>query len=237
MKITDSPTFCPYPWISVRVSVNGGVGICSYSKDIGSTQDTPMDQIINGPLLTEIKQTMASGQWHTNCGYCRQSESKGGRSERQTAINWLHQLPAQYADTINDNPSGFVLTHAIIGLSNLCNLSCNYCGPEVSTKWQEKLGIPLQVNQVSNTSAEWLVKNSKNLISVDLGGGEPLLQKQINDLLLQLNNTSLSLFVATNLSVELETNPMFNTIKNNPKLNTVWSISFDGIGDKRCRVG
>ena len=93
------------------------------------------------------------------------------------------------------------------------------------------LGTPIKLLSASDNSLNWLIENSKTLYSIGIGGGEPLLQKEIGSLLSQLKNP-VSAYITTNLSVELENNQIFETIKNNKNINSVWSISFDGIGDK-----
>ena len=229
MKLTDSPTFCPSPWSSLRLGTGGGVGVCPYSEDVGSTFNTPMDDIIYGKTLTAVRETISQGEWHPNCFYCRESESKGGRSQR---LMNLDSMSEDLKNSIDANPTQFSLKDCSINWSNLCNLACNYCTPKISTGWQTALGNTVKVSSMGDNSMSWLIENSDNLTFILIGGGEPLLHKNVNDLLLQLKRNTVHLYITTNLSVELETNPMFNTIKDNPNLRVVWSISFDGIGDK-----
>lgn len=229
MKLTDSPTFCPSPWSYLRLGTGGGVGVCSYSQDIGNTIDTPMNDIIYGETLTDVRETISRGEWHKNCFYCKNSESNGGRSQRLMHVG---QMTEDLKNSIDYNPTQFLLKDCSINWSNLCNLACNYCTPEISTGWQTVLGNTIKISTMGDSSMSWLAEHSDNLRSMLIGGGEPLLQKNVNDLLVQLKKNQISIYITTNLSVELETNPMFNTIKNNPKLDTVWSISFDGLGDK-----
>jgi MoaA/NifB/PqqE/SkfB family radical SAM enzyme len=229
MILTDSPTFCPSPWSCLRLGTGGGVGVCPYSKDVGSTFDTPMNDIIYGKTLTDVRETMSRGEWHPNCFYCEGSESKGGRSQRLMNLDWMTE---DLKNSINADPTQFSLKDCSINWSNLCNLACNYCTPEISTGWQTALGNTIKVSSMGDASMSWLIENSDNLTSIMIGGGEPLLHKNVNDLLEQLKQQRVNVYVTTNLSVDLETNPMFNTVKNNPNLFVIWSISFDGLGDK-----
>jgi MoaA/NifB/PqqE/SkfB family radical SAM enzyme len=230
MKITKSPTFCPCPWTDIRLSMNGQVGVCSYSPDIGTTNNQSIEDIIYGTELTAIRDAISHGEWHRKCSYCKNSEEKGGRSQRMMNVESINQ---EHQDFIDNNPTKFMLRNSSINWNNLCNLACNYCNPKSSTTWQTVVGQPLELSSMGDTSVNWLVNNSTNLESMLIGGGEPLLHKNVNDLLTQLTSSDkkINISVTTNLSVELNTNPMFNTIKNNPNLNVLWMISFDGTGD------
>jgi MoaA/NifB/PqqE/SkfB family radical SAM enzyme len=234
MNITDSPTFCPCPWTALRLGTNGGVGICSFSRDIGNSNDSSISDIVNSDKLKSIQQAIRNGEWHENCFYCEKVESTaGGRSQRLHNIEWMDSKDG-LKDFINDNSDKFNLVDCSINWSNLCNLACNYCTPEISTGWQTALGKTVKISSMGDNSIDWLANNSDNLISMMIGGGEPLLQKNVDDLLSRLSFTrkNINIHVTTNLSVDLETNPMFNRIKDNPNFEVVWSISFDCLGDK-----
>lgn len=230
MNTTNSPTFCPAPWTALQLSHNGDVKACSYSPAIGNSNSNTMDEIVRGPLLKSMRETMQNGQWHKNCHYCKSAEDTaiGGRSERQNMLQWF---PAELKKQIDENIDTFRLIDCGINWSNLCNLSCNYCNADTSTTWQTSFSKPFNLISLPDDTKNWLVNNSDHLRSIMLGGGEPLLQKRVNDLLLAIKK-NVNINITTNLSVNLETNPMFNTILKNKNLSVTWYISFDGIEDK-----
>jgi len=95
------------------------------------------------------------------------------------------------------------------------------------------LGIPVALARTQNSNLDFLLSNRKNLKHLMIGGGEPLLQKGIYQLLSNLlHDRKIFVFITTNLSIDLEKNLVFDSIINNPSIETIWMISFDGLGDK-----
>lgn len=227
-KISLSKTFCPCPWTTLRLGVNGATGICSYSENIGNNLIEPVDKILQNELLDEIKTSIKNEQWHDHCNYCKNSEIHGGRSERLMHVN---NLNTDIRDLI-DNDDRNVLTSCSINWNNLCNLTCLYCNPDCSTEWQKVKGKTIEIGKVDEENAvNYLLDNQKHLTSITIGGGEPLLQKSIYKL---FNNLSkpVTVHVTTNLSVDLTNNPMFKSVISNKNINVNWMISFDCLGDK-----
>lgn len=228
-KITNSPTFCPAPWTTLRLGTNGEIGICPYSKSIGNYLKSNINDILKNNTIKSIKDSMLHGQWHTHCEYCKHAESHGGRSER---LLYLKNLSVEHTIFINDHPDENVLLNCSINWNNLCNLSCTYCNPNCSTEWQKVKNIPLKISNLDEDSAvKFLINNQKNLQSLTIGGGEPLLQKSIHKLLNQIAKP-LEIHVTTNLSVPLDQNPMYHSVMNNKNLTAHWMISFDCLHEK-----
>ena len=74
---------------------------------------------------------------------------------------------------------------------------------------------------------ELVTENNRSLKGLSLGGGEPLLQKGLVDFLKVIDPTDVSVLVTTNLSVDLNTNEVYQILKTWPKVN--WMISFDNV--------
>ena len=230
MNITDSPTFCPRPWATLDLRQDSQVRVCPHNPvAIGDTNNDTMDAIINSSVLSSMRETIASGQWPNNCNYCKELENSGHNSERQSQVkNCLPKLKEE----INKNINTFILTETMIAWSNLCNLSCNYCNGWSSTAWQLAMTKSFELISVSDDAKDWVIKHSEKLKSVMIYGGEPLLQKKLPELLSALKGQS-HIAIVTNLSVPLETNPVFNAIIKNKDIEPVhWYISFDNIGEK-----
>jgi len=223
IETSQSKTFCPCPWTSLRLGVNGGTGICSYSENVGNNLQDPVDKILQNKLLSEIKTSIKNEEWHDHCSYCKDSETYGGRSERLMHVN---SLDADVRALIDNNDQN-VLTSCSINWNNLCNLTCLYCGPDCSTEWQKVKGKIIELGKVDEENAvNYLLDNQEHLSSITVGGGEPLLQKSIYKL---FNNLSkyVNVHITTNLSVDLTNNPMFKSIISNKNINVHWMISFD----------
>jgi radical SAM protein with 4Fe4S-binding SPASM domain len=221
--ISSSPTFCPAPWTSLNIDQTGRVSPCMHCYDtVGNIKDTPIQQVIHGPVLTDIRNHMAQGKWHGFCKWCKQLEETTGASGRTERLASAETLVA-----IDANPTGyFELQHIVVNWSNLCNLTCVYCNPETSTAWQSIKGIPItHVKNDHPDLIELAQEHAHSVVGLSLGGGEPLLQRGLLDFLRCLNPEQVQVLVTTNISVDLAKNPIYNELRTWPKVN--WQISFD----------
>lgn len=222
MSVTSSATFCPAPWTSLNIDQTGRVSCCMFGEQsIGNIKQNSIQEIIQGPALQDIKQTMAQGQWHSNCVQCQRNEDIAGVSARTQRM-----LDQTSRDQIDQDINWFEPQHLVINWSNLCNLTCTYCNADTSTAWQAVKGIP--INHVRNEHQDLVDLAQAHGSSVQglvLGGGEPLLQKGLVEFLQCLDGSRVRALVTTNLSVDLETNPVYQELKNWKTVE--WQISFD----------
>ena len=223
-KITSSPTFCPAPWTSLNIDQTGRVIPCMhmYGHTIGNIKKTTIQEVIAGPVLTEIRNCMARGEWHNACGWCKQLEETTGSSGRT-----VRHANKETLDSIAKDPAKFFeLQHIVVNWSNLCNLTCLYCNPETSTAWQSIKAIP--INHVKNEHPDLIAlakEYGNTIVGLTLGGGEPLLQKGLLDFLQCLAPAQVCVLVTTNLSIDITNNPIYNELRTWPRVD--WQISFD----------
>jgi radical SAM protein with 4Fe4S-binding SPASM domain len=220
--ISSSPTFCPAPWTSLNIDQTGKVYPCVHcSQSVGNIKNTTIQEIIHGPILNRIRDTMAQGKWHTACKWCKQLEDTTGVSGRTQRLASQETINA-----IDANIDWFSLEHIVVNWSNLCNLTCVYCNPETSTAWQHIKGIP--INHVKNDHPDLIElakEHGHTIQGLMLGGGEPLLQKGLLEFLKYLNPDQIQVLVTTNLSIDIDNNPIYNELRTWPKVD--WSVSFD----------
>lgn len=235
-NVTNSTTFCPLPWIGLRVDHQGSVGFCSYCQELGNTRKDSVETILSSSIATEVKKSIMNNTWHSVCNYCENSEKYGGRSERLRA---LQSLPSWILEKIIQYPDTTFLIEASINWNNLCNLTCVYCNPQNSTSWGQLNKKTIEIASLDTSDSEdsilkYIEKNKDTLQSLMLGGGEPLLHKKSVQILDILIKKDFNLTIATNLSVPLLTNPLYAQIqkytKQQPKIN--WMISFDNLDKK-----
>jgi radical SAM protein with 4Fe4S-binding SPASM domain len=226
--ITKSPTFCPAPWTGLNIDQTGRVSPCMHAVDaIGNIKVNTIQQIIQGPALTSIKQHMLEGQWHATCRLCQELEATTGASART-----VRKANEETLAAINQDISWFSPEHLVINWSNLCNLTCTYCNAETSTAWQAFKGIP--INHVKNDHADLVElarQHGHRVQGLTLGGGEPLLQKGLVDFLRCLNPNRVRVLVTTNLSIDLNTNAVYQELKQWPTVD--WQISFDNANQQQ----
>jgi radical SAM protein with 4Fe4S-binding SPASM domain len=220
--ITSSPTFCTAPWTSLNIDQTGLVMPCMHSDyKLGNIKHTPIQEILAGPKLLDLKQTIARGQWHSACAWCQQLEKTTGASGRT-----VRSASPEVLAEINNDLNWFGLEHIVVNWSNLCNLTCVYCNPETSTAWQSVKHIP--INHIKNEHQDLieLARQQGHMVQgLTLGGGEPLLQKGLVDFLSYLDKTKVRVLVTTNLSVDLTNNAVYQELKTWRHVD--WMISFD----------
>ena len=226
--ITNSPTFCPAPWTTLNIDQAGEVSPCFHCVDmIGNIKKNTIQEIITGPVITGMKQAMARGEWAPGCSWCKRLEETTGSSGRTVKYTSQDTLAA-----INSDPDFFKLEHLVVNWSNLCNLACVYCNPETSTAWQSIKKIP--INHVKNEHADLIElarTQGHNIQGLSLGGGEPLLQKGLEQFLDYVNPDTVRVMITTNLSMDLENNAIYQRLKSWPQVE--WMISFDNAGQDK----
>jgi MoaA/NifB/PqqE/SkfB family radical SAM enzyme len=220
--ISQSPTFCPAPWTSLNIDQAGEVSPCFHCVDmIGNAKKNSIQEIIKGPVLSDMRQSMARGEWAPGCSWCKRLEETTGSSGRTVKYTSQDTLAA-----INADPNFFKLEHLVVNWSNLCNLACVYCNPETSTAWQSVKKIP--INHVKNEHADLIElarTQGHNIQGLSLGGGEPLLQKGLEQFLDYINPATVRVMITTNLSMDLESNAIYQRLRTWPQVE--WMISFD----------
>ena len=226
--ITNSPTFCPAPWTSLNIDQAGEVSPCFHCVDmIGNNKQMTIQEIIQGPKVTSMKEAMSRGEWHPGCSWCKRLEETTGTSGRTVRHADPDTLAAIDADT-----DFFKLEHLVVNWSNLCNLTCVYCNDQTSTAWQSVKKIP--INHVKNEHED-LIELAKtqghNIQGLSLGGGEPLLQKGLDVFLSYIDSSKVRVMVTTNLSMEITTNPIYQILKTWPKVE--WMVSFDNANKEK----
>lgn len=222
-SIISSPTFCPAPWTSLNIDQTGRVSPCMHCYDsVGNIKDTPIQEVIHGPVLTDMRNHMARGEWHSGCKWCKQLEETTGTSGR--TVRYANQETLAAIEKDPDNY--FELQHIVVNWSNLCNLTCVYCNPETSTAWQSAKKIP--INHVKNEHPDLIElaqEHGDTLVGLTLGGGEPLLQKGLLDFLRYLKPEQVRVLVTTNISIDITDNAIYNELRTWPEVE--WQVSFD----------
>jgi hypothetical protein len=145
----------------------------------------------NTPSKLQDRRLMLKGKWpERGCDYCRNIEQAGGQSDRITNLDFpgIHAPPE-----LDQDPSAVHVTPRILEVyfDNTCNLKCVYCGPYFSSLWDAenvKFGGPAFVkdaNLETNKQRifDWLRINGHHLTVLNVLGGEPLYQRELDQVL------------------------------------------------------
>jgi MoaA/NifB/PqqE/SkfB family radical SAM enzyme len=225
----NKETFCAYPFNTIFLGADGGVKpCCSSGAILGDINKQSIQEIIQGPVAQGIRQAIVEERWHPTCEQCSKIEGMGGRSERIDSFS-----VGKFGQFENATKETFELQKLDLRWSNLCNLACNYCYEYFSSKWSAIKGIKVNANKAEAEDSLFTLI-SENIDSVDsietinLLGGEPLLQKQNHKLIELLPNKNY--YILTNLSIDLPNNTIAPKLIANP--NAGWGVSFDTVGKR-----
>ena len=193
--LSESKTFCMYPWIHLHAWPTGQAFPCCHAESpagqLGNTREQTLAKIWNSPKQRQLRTDMLSETTNAACARCYEQEKSGFFSGRQSA-NKHH---GHHIDRIKDTmPNGhleqFEMTYWDIRFSNLCNLKCRSCGHIFSSQWyqdQAKLagGDWKERNTVLNyagrTETDMWTQLEPHLDYVEqvyFAGGEPLLMEE-----------------------------------------------------------
>lgn len=232
-----SPTMCLAKWTQVTMHLqNGHTHSCHHpSPHFISVDELKQNKyaLHNTEHKIEQRKQMLEGKQPKECQYCWNIENldKGYLSDRhyKSGEYWSRE----YYDEIVKNPliKEFLPSYVEVSFSNVCNFSCMYCSPQVSSKWVEDITkhgpynlkdfkhhdlsylktqnlMPIperEDNPYTDAFWEMWPELYKKLRVFRITGGEPLLSKHTWKILkyIQENpNPELEIIINSNLCVQ-----------------------------------
>ena len=201
--LTESKTFCIYPWIHLHAYPTGEAYPCCHAEmgvgQIGNCRENTLTDIWNSTAQRRLRLDMLNETPNSACGRCYEQEESGFFSGRRSANKHHGQHVDRVAETHDDGTfDRFEMTYWDIRFSNLCNLSCRSCGHIFSSSWyqdQAKLagGEWKEQNKVLNYAGrtetdmwEQLEPHLDYVEQVYFAGGEPLLMEEHYNILEEL---------------------------------------------------
>ena len=185
--LTESKTFCIYPWIHLHAYPTGEAYPCCHSEmkyPVGNCRTNTLAEIWQDQPMQKLRSDMLNENPNAACGRCYEQEQSGFFSGRKSA-NKHH---GHHIKKLEQNP--FEMTYWDIRFSNLCNLKCRSCGHIFSSQWyqdQAKLvgGDWKDRNRVLNYAGrtetdmwEQLLPHIDYVEQIYFAGGEPLLMEE-----------------------------------------------------------
>lgn len=211
--LTQSKTFCIYPWIHLHAYPTGEAYPCCHAEmgvgQVGNCRQQTLKDIWHGDAMNELRENMLQERESAACVRCYEQEQSGFFSGRKSA-NKHH---GHHIKKLDGAP--FELTYWDIRFSNLCNLKCRSCGHIFSSQWyqdQAKLagGDWKDRNTVLNYAGrteldmwEQLQPHLDYVEQIYFAGGEPLLMEehyQILDELVRRKRFDVRLIYNTNFT-------------------------------------
>jgi hypothetical protein len=231
-----SPSFCLAKWMQHTLYLQNGM---NHSCHHPPTHKIPVEEIKNNPKAlhnTQHKkkrmQQMLDGKKPSECDYCWRVEEKGNNffSDRiyKSQTSWA--MPNIYDILEKGSETDIEPSYLEISFSNVCNLKCAYCSPDLSSKWMEeikehghypthykhnnltaqrdsgRMPIPNKDdNPYVDAFWKWWPDLYPSLHTLRLTGGEPLMSKDCWKVLEAIRDNprdDLVLAINTNLDVE-----------------------------------
>tara|TARA_B100000131_G_scaffold321756_1_gene373573 strand:+ start:5507 stop:6679 length:1173 start_codon:yes stop_codon:yes gene_type:complete len=226
----NKETFCSYPFENLFLETDGKVKpCCAMEGSLGNIKEIPIKEIVDGPLIKEMRESICNGEWHPACIGCKTYESKGMESQRsQNALGRWDDL----VDKIT--PDYFALKETDLRWSNTCNLSCTYCGPHFSSQWA-RVKNDYKWKNLPDTPDSMIdymfTVHGDTYKSASLLGGEPLLLKPNLKLIEKAKDSEdFKFFVLSNFMSPMETNDIAQALLEFPQVQ--WQVSFECIGPR-----
>ena len=232
--------FCYAPWTNIDIDSQGEITPCckfnilAYQESPRNIRTHTIEDYTKSATLNQVKQEFVANKWPAGCERCQIEEENNIKSKRQ-----LDQLRWNEHYSNYDISSGKLLT-ASVAFGNTCNLTCITCGPNPSSRWQAEAkkiyNIDIAPNHFyKNDFADNFMAHARDLIHIDIPGGEPLLggvpvQHQILQRYIESGQSkNLSLHYTTNGTIfpGLEWWDLWAHFK-----EVEMQLSIDGVGDR-----
>ena len=191
-----SQTGCLLKWAWSSLFVYQGTSNSCHRTQHSSFPPEMIDTFHNTSEKIKERELMLEGKWPgRGCEYCRNIEEAGGMSDRLRELQGLVDENFIPKELIAD-PFATVVTPTMLEVyfSNLCNMTCLYCGPDLSTQWVAENNIyggeigkqQFKIHQERQDVYperlkyfwRWLSGNYKNLRMFNVLGGEPFYQNE-----------------------------------------------------------
>jgi MoaA/NifB/PqqE/SkfB family radical SAM enzyme len=194
--LTESKTFCIYPWIHLHAYPTGEAYPCCHAEmavgQVGNCRKNTLAEIWTDTPMQQLREDMLSETPNITCGRCYEQEANGFFSGRKSANKHHgHQIKK-----LEENP--FEMTYWDIRFSNLCNLKCRSCGHIFSSQWyQDQARLAgsdwkdrnTVLNYAGRTEIDMWQQLQPHLDYVEqiyFAGGEPLLMEEHYNILEEL---------------------------------------------------
>lgn len=192
--LSESKSFCIYPWIHMHAWPTGQAYPCchaTHSPVYGNTREQSLKEIWNDQGMRQLRLDMLAERSNETCEKCYEQEQSGFFSGRQSANKHHGHMIHRIRETKDDGTyDQFQMTYWDIRYSNLCNLRCRSCGHIFSSAWhadQTKLAGPewgkthKVLNYAGRTETdvwEQLVDHIDYVEQIYFAGGEPLMMDE-----------------------------------------------------------
>lgn len=216
-----SSTACVLKWSWSTVYLYRGTTSSCHRVNQDLIPEGDIQNFHNTPSKIAARELMKNGQWPGHgCEYCANIEHVGGVSDRMMQLEHSqHMTPPE----LEQNADCTVVTPRLLEIyfNNTCNMSCLYCGPHFSSRWEEENrrfgkfehnGVVFGRNEQIRPDYpemlaglwKWMEQHGQHLRHFQVLGGEPFFQTELDDCIefwSQHPNPDVVFNIITNLKV------------------------------------
>lgn len=247
--------FCIAPFYQLTTHPTGSYSPCPY---LGGTSWKNSGSILDkwkNKSLEDLRKDFLENKQPDICSRCWHEEKNGKRSLRLRLFDPIN-FTSDYSIYSDNLTQESIINHVksrnylnspkvlTIKNGNICNAKCRVCHPGDSSRWisdskkldlsiREEYGYNINSKEInwSDEQIQEILYISKNLVRLELFGGEPVYNKKVHKLLLEIvrrgYSENITLYINTNGSVDIVQKIPF--IKEFKKVEI--GVSIDGIGE------
>lgn len=214
---TKDKHFCILPWIHMHIWPNGTTYPCCLATNdyqLGNTNTSSFQELWNSERMTTLRKNIIEGKPTSGCSRCYEHERQGSRSMRQNMnMDYEHLLDRTSLTNEDGTVDDIHMAYMDIRFSNICNMRCRTCGPELSSQWVDDA---VKIKRYS-PDAPKILKIKKSLDDfwsdvqpwidtverIYFAGGEPLIMDEhykILEYLIEIGKTDIVIAYNTNFS-------------------------------------
>jgi organic radical activating enzyme len=240
-----SAPLCVLPWVHTQIETSGNVQLCCVAHNpqgsLGSVHTNSILQIFQSDRMNAIRDQMQNGTWPADCAACRDRESSGLVSFRQSS-NLEH--PALFDKLVRRESPAPRIRSLDLRINNVCNFKCRFCDGLASNRWfnEHNLVFPDKpisekyhgIDRLQSFWDDFDREIIHDLEVIHLAGGEPLIidaHYRLLEKLIAAGKSGVALKYDTNLSrLKFKHWDVMDLWKQFPNLQV--SASLDGVGRK-----
>ena len=239
-----------HPW------PNGKTMLCCdspWEDNIGDLRENSLEEVWNSEKMKQVRLNMLNGKKCSQCVRCYEKEEKGHDSLRvRSNKDWLQP---HWNKVANTNPDGSLDDLHIVYLdfrfSNVCNLRCRYCGPELSSNWYADAKAStfnispteriIQIRKDVDNFMEEFDPMLEHIEQIYWAGGEPIMMDEhwgIMNRLVEMGKTDIRIFYNTNFTtLTYKKHNVLDLWKNFDNISVGASLDAEGVRGEYQRKG